>query len=218
MEEYNFVLLHGWKQNSLSMEGFKSRLKKFGKIISIELPILKKDDQAFTIDDYIKLIESTIQDMKSVVLIGHSFGGKLAAFYAYKHDVKGLVLIAPSVYKSFSLKTFILIKLNKLFVKMHLPLPPILKGSNDYKKLNYFEKRTFKNVLKYLSKEELKQIKTKTLVIAFDKDKQVKLKDLKTVSRNVQNSKLIVYKGNHFSYLDNIDEISYEIGKMIYEI
>ena len=79
----------------------------------------------------------------------------------------------------------------------------------------FFSKdKLFKMMLKEpnISIEELKTIKTPTVVLAGEKD-VIKLKHTKQISDNIQNSKLEIIKNeNHGSYIIHSDKI-YDILK-----
>lgn len=214
---FNIVLLPGWKNDKRSLYIFKDKLMKYGNLVFIDFPILI-DNNPLTLDDYILLLHGKIKNLDNVILLGHSFGGKLATFYALRYKVEALILVAPSTYIKTRFKTKVLLFLNKIFNKLNLKKPKFLKGSSNYQDLNDLEKITFKNVLKYLNKEKLNEINNKTLIFGFDKDESIKINDLKYLNKNIKNSILKIYKGDHFSYMDNIYDIVIDIGDFINEI
>lgn len=212
IKKYNLIFLPGWKNKKESLNSLKVVLNKYFSIHSYDYPYVKEDNSSMNMDDYVNYLHSLIKDKDNIILLGHSFGGKIASFYAKKYDIKGLVLIAPSTYLTKSFKVKIKIFLTKIFNLFSIKKPSFLLGSKDYISLNEKEKETFKNVLKYLSKQEMNMIKAKTIIIGFNKDKSVKVKDLKVLSKNIKGSLFKIYEGDHFGYLNHINEISYLIG------
>lgn len=215
-DKVNIVLLPGWNNNSKSMKIFEDKLNRFASLYFIDLPILL-NDKSLNIEDYVDYLHKKINHLDNVFILGHSFGGKIASFYALKYKVKGLILIAPSTYIKRSLKVKTKLLINNLFNKLHLPKPKFLKGSNDYKKLSAKEKQTFNNVLKYLSKNELSFLSIPILIIGFNNDNQVKTSDIKYLKKYIRNSNMHLFSGDHFGYFENVHEISYLIGDFIYE-
>ena len=215
-KKINIVLLPGWKNDKRSLYIFKDLLSRYANLIFLDFPILI-DNTPLTIEDYVLLLHGKIKNLDNVYLLGHSFGGKIASFYALKYKIKGLILIAPSTYIKKTFKTKILLFLNKLFNFFKIKKPHFLKGSSNYQMLNDLEKITFKNVLKYLSKEELNMIDIKTIIIGFTNDDCIKVNDLKYLNKNIKFSKLKLYNGDHFSYMDHAIDISVEIGDFINE-
>lgn len=213
-KKVNVVLLPGWKNDHKSLEIFSDKLKDIANLHFIDLPILI-NNQALNIDDYIFYLNEKIKDLDNVFLLGHSFGGKIASFYALKYEIKGLILLAPSTYikKSFLIKIKLI--LNRLFNIFHIKKPKCLKGSKDYLSLNIKEKETFKNVLKYLNKKDLYKINIPAILFAFKGDKSVLVNDVNYINKNIKNSKMYVFKGDHFAYIDNILEIAYLIREFI---
>ncbi len=217
MENINIVLLPGWKNDKRSLYIFKDLLDKYANLIFIDFPILI-DNKPLTINDYIMILRGKIKNLNNIILLGHSFGAKLASFYALHYDVKGLILIAPSTYIKMNFKTKMLIKMTKLFNFLKLPKPKFLLGSSNYLMLNDLEKITFKNVLKYLNKEELNSIKVDTLIFGFSEDTCIKKSDLKYLNKNIKTSKLKILKGDHFSYIEHALDISIDIGDFLSEL
>lgn len=90
------IYLHGFASGPSSRKArlFIEKLGEFG--ITVEAPDLAPDFEYLTITGQLEAMENLIQG-DSVVLIGSSMGGYLAALYAQKHpEVDRLVLMAPA--------------------------------------------------------------------------------------------------------------------------
>lgn len=210
MNNYNLVLLHGYKQNSKHLAALEKRLSPYFKTFNLNL--LKFNSiNVISFDDYINDLENKISSLNNLIIIGYSLGGKLASFYALNHNVKALILIAPSTYIKTKFKTKIKIliaKFSKIFKIKHKHL-----ASKSYKELNAIDKRSFKNLLVYLHKKDLKKIKIPVLIIGFKKDENIATQDLKYLHKHLINSELILYKGKHDSLYYHLNEI----GENIYD-
>ena len=203
------LLIHGWNTSSLYMEGFIKPFSNAFNIININL--FKNDNEVYKITDFLYQINNIVnchQGLnKKLVIIGHSFGGKLGYFYAKKYHADGLILLAPSLIKPhFSLKVYVKIRLYKFLKKRKIKIPSFLKGSNDYKKLSENMKKTFLNCYdKYIKYRYIDH--PKTIVIGFKKDKAVKKYQIRALKKFLPKAKVVFFKGNHFSYIDYIKEI-----------
>lgn len=215
MKKYTIILLHGWGQTHKSMDCFEEELKKYYEVKNIDLLKISKDE-VYDLNDYLIHLHNAIKDYKNLILIGHSFGGKLASLYASTYKVEKLILLAPSTYikKSFKTKTKIILHKAIKFLKIKKLMNAF--KSNDYKKLSGKEQITFKNIIKNIDKNHLKSISIPTLIFAFKNDKQVNYKSLKYLNKIIPDSKLKTFSGDHFAYLDNLENIILEMMEFMY--
>jgi len=111
------VILHGWGHNGQLWQNLANKLGSSAK--SLDLPgfgsePLVEDD--WGVPQYAHWVERKIKKYKNVVLIGHSFGGRIAAEIASRKQiyVKGLILSgAPCIYRP-SFQTLLRIKIYKM--------------------------------------------------------------------------------------------------------
>lgn len=208
----SLLLIHGWNTSELYMEMFIKPFKNDFNIVNLNL--FKSIDKAYSIDDYVEEIHQIVEENlgDQLFIIGHSFGGKIAYFYSQKYLTSGLVLIAPSLIKPhINIISKIKVKIFKFLKKHHLKIPKSLMGSNDYQNAKGKMKETFLRCVNvYLTKTNLNH--PKTLVFGFNNDQQVKKYQIKKIKKYLPNAKIIFYHGDHFSYLDQIKEITLEIN------
>lgn len=161
-----------------------------------------------TLDDYADGVEEIINEygMQEVVLVGHSFGGRVAILLASRLEcVKGIVLVDSAGLKPrFSFKRFVR-KMNYK-VRKFLGLNTQNCGSPDYKKLDGNMRLTFKNVVNRYLDSLLSSIKCDTLIIWGRQDKETPLYMAKKLRRGIKNSGLVILEGGHYSYLDSYAE------------
>lgn len=164
----------------------------------------------YTVENYVRDIEEFIRHraLSNVVLIGHSFGGKLAFFMKKSHPEYEVIGIAPSIVKQpFRLQVFLKATAYRLGKKLHLPVHRIFKGSRDYRNSSGFLRITFLNVVHaYLAKQEIASL-SGGVIIAATSDTEVSAKVLK---RSVSLNSKIRYEeisGNHFAYLENLFQV-----------
>lgn len=165
-----------------------------------------KADRSLTLQDYADGVKEIIEkyNMQDVILVGHSFGGRVAILLAssLKEKIKGLVLVDSAGMKPrFSIKKF----LRKTNYKMRkkLGLDTSKCGSSDYKQLDEVMKVTFKNVVNLYLEKLLPSIECDTLIVWGKKDKETPLYMAKRLNKGITNSGLVILEGGHYSYLDS---------------
>ncbi len=202
------IILHGWGQDKTVWEGLTDKLGK--NSLSIDMPGFGKEkivDPTWGVPEYTQWVINKIKDYNDVILIGHSFGGRLTAEIASKRPkwLKGIILSgAPCVYKpSFKTKFKITIfKIAKYFIPYKLRLryfPTDLK-----KAIDRGLEATFRKVISYDQTNQLKSISLPTLIIWGRDDKVVPLSIAKEMNGLISNSELkIINDADHNSFLDN---------------
>jgi len=80
-KQINIIFLHGWGSNKEIMKVFSENFEEF-RHIYIDLPGFGKssNDYVLTTFDYAKIIDKFLKELniKKDIIIGHSFGGKVA--------------------------------------------------------------------------------------------------------------------------------------------
>lgn len=215
-ENEKIIILHGWGANSNRFTKIKLLLEKQSyKVYTPDLPGFGKSplpQTPFFMDDYTAFLSKYIKDnnLKSYVLIGHSFGGRVAALFASNNPpgLKKLVLVAPSGIKHFSAKAFlfrpvakigsIIFKNNDLFRKILYKIA----REKDYLKASPIMKQTMANILAHNLLPYLSKIEVFTLIIWGDKDSFVPVRDAYIFHREIAKSKLELFhnEGHLFPY------------------
>ena len=209
------VMLHGWGQNIEMMKFIGDKLDE--DVLIIDLPGFGKSsepDTVLSIYDYANLVHDLISNLeiKNIILIGHSFGGKIALAYASKYKVEKLVLLA-SPFKSkenkINIRTKVLKKLKKVpglnkleeFAKKHI-------GSTDYKNASGIMREILVKHVNLDITEDVKKITCPTLIIWGDNDECVPVSDGKLLEKLIKDSGLIVFEGcTHYAYLERLDQL-----------
>lgn len=210
------VLLHGWGQNLQMMDVIGQPLKKEYRIIILDLPGFGKTPEplnSYTMEDYYQLLNEFLINLKinKPILIGHSFGGRLAIYYASKKEVNKLVLLGSPI-KSHSKPDSLKIKFLKLCKK--LPLVNKLEsyakkhiGSRDYRNASPIMRETLVNVVNENLEDKVKKIKVATILIWGSNDTEALMEDAKFIEDNTPDSALIVYENaSHYAYIERLDK------------
>ncbi len=99
------VILHGWGHCASHWRSAVDALSHFGAVEAWDLPGFGDEpmvSSAWGIEEYAAWVEQKIGDAHDVVLIGHSFGGRVASMIAARRPdwLRALILIgAPCLYR-----------------------------------------------------------------------------------------------------------------------
>ncbi len=210
------VLLHGWGQNIEMMNPIGKGLEKDYRIIVLDLPGFGKSSEptyGYTIYDYYELLCEFLDKLKvkNPILVGHSFGGRIAIIYSAKRKVEKLVLLSAPFRRSTKKNTF-KVKLLKFMKKV-----PVIKeleaymktkiGSTDYRNASPMMRTILVNTVNEDLTEYLKNIEVPTILIWGDLDTAVSVEDAKYAESIMKDAGLIIYEGcTHYAYLERIDQ------------
>lgn len=209
------VLLHGWGQNTEMMDMLGKPFHDNYRIINIDLPGFGKSLEPsipWGINDYVIALEELLKKLKikDAILIGHSFGGRIAIKYASRNKVKKLVLLGspfrPNKKKSF--KTTIFKILKKIsFLKGLENWAKSKFGSRDYRAASEVMRGTLVKVVNENLTEDAKKIKAPTIILFGTLDSEVPLSEAEALEKLIPNAGLIVYEGGtHYAYLERLNQ------------
>lgn len=208
--------LHGWGQNIEMMEPIANPFVEHNRIIIIDLPGFGKSEEptfVWDLDDYVEMIHELADKLgiKSLYLVGHSFGGKIALLYASKYKVKRLVLLSSPFQvkqKKISFKVKILKILKHVpILRRFVDVAKRHMGSTDYRNATPVMRDILvKHVNRDLT-EEVKKIKNPTFIIWGENDTVVDVADAYILDSLLTDSGLIVYEGcSHYAYLERLGQ------------
>ena len=210
----NLIYLHGWGQNiNMMMPIAKPFIKKYNVLI-IDLPGFgdsSEPSDVWSIYDYSDMVHELVKElkMKSPILIGHSFGGKISLVYASKYETKKLVLLA-SPYRKKTGKVSFKIKVLKTMkkipgLKMVAEASKKYFGSTDYKNASVMMRKVLVRHVNLDVSEDAKKIKCPTLLIWGTLDDAVPYNDALDLEKLISNCGLVTYEGNtHYAYLERL--------------
>lgn len=214
--QVSLVYLHGWGQNIDMMMPIAKPFIDTHNVLLIDLPGFGLSDEpkeVWSLYDYADMVHYMVSKLKikNVILIGHSFGGKISIVYSIKYKPIKIVLLASPYRVKKSKETFkvkILRKmksipvLNKLegFAKNHM-------GSTDYRNASAMMKNILVKHVNLDLTSELDKIKCPTLLIWGTLDKQVPYEDALLLEKSISNCGLVTYEGcTHYAYLERLKQ------------
>ena len=216
-EGKDIVLLHGWGQNIEMMKFLGDRFCEDYRITILDFPGYGESPEpssAWFISDYCELVHDLIVKLKidNPILIGHSFGGRVAIKYASLYDVSKLVLFgAPCIRKNKELdaKTKLL-KWAKTLPGMN-GIGEYMKkyiGSRDYKAASPIMRQVLVNTVNEDLSEDAKKIKCPTLLIWGTNDTEAPIEDARELEKLLSDGALIELSGTHYAYIENLNQVT----------
>lgn len=216
-EGKDIILLHGWGQNIQMMRPIGDGLSNRFKITILDLPGFKGETKeppyAWTLEDYSLMLEEFIEklNIKKPIIIGHSFGGRLAIKYAANHVIEKIVLFGSPVQvdkKKDNLKVKVLKGLKKLpgMNQLGERMKKYI-GSRDYKAASPIMREVLVNVVNEDLTDYSRKIEEPTLLIWGDNDEEAPLEDAKLLEKIMPDAGLVILRGTHYAYLENLNQV-----------
>lgn len=214
--------MHGWRSESKVWHKIINSLQNPSlRVLALDLPGFGQSPapkHEFYIKDYTNIVAEFIKklELKDVIVVGHSFGGRIGISLAaiYPDLVKKLILVDGA---GFVTSSFRKTSLN-LIAKIIRPLfyPVFMKGlrakiynaigAGDYVATPKL-KQTFINIVGEDLTEEMKSVSCPTLIIFGSQDKDTPVKYGQKMNMLIRNSQLEIVEGaGHFSFLDKPKE------------
>lgn len=208
------VILHGWGANKrLMQQAFEKHFLAFTHYY-IDLPGFgdsKIPPFALHTQDYAEilnlLLESLCLKAHDSIILGHSFGGKVATLL----NPKTLILLSSAgipTQKSLKVRTKI------AFAKALNKFVPALSGiaksflrSKDVQNMDEIMYQTFKNVVDEDFTPIFKQFKNSCYIFWGKEDLATPPKSGETIHAYILNSKFFPLQGDHFFFLNQVAKI-----------
>ena len=216
-EGKDIVLLHGWGQNIEMMKPIGDRLDNY-RITIIDFPGFGESpepEKEWDIEDYSNMLKELFKklNIEHPILIGHSFGGRVAIKYAANNDVEKVVLLASPCVRirdnKRELKTKILKSIKKLpgmdklgeYAKNFI-------GSRDYKAASPKMRQILVNTVNEDLSDDAKKIVVPTLLIWGDQDSEATLEEGKMLEQLLPDGGLVTLEGcTHYAYLEQLPRV-----------
>ena len=157
------------------------------------------------LDDYVDGVSDIIGET-DVVLIGHSFGGRVAMRLAARDTrVRGLVLIdSAGIPPRRSPRYYSRVLRYKLAKRLGLSVKNA--GSADYAALQGPMRKTFVNIVNDSNVSDARKISVPTLLLWGSADKDTPMYMCRRLKRLIRGSEAVVFPGaGHYSYIDCFD-------------
>ncbi len=211
----SIIILHGWglcgeKYNELS----KLLINKGYKVFAPDAPGFGSEplNKTMNLDDYVDFLDKFIKKNKieKPILIGHSFGGRIASKFAWRYpqQVDKIILTGTPIFreKSFTKKIFFVLAAfgGSLLKKAPSKIQNFFRKSLYFMigEWDYYKSGSLKQVFKNIIEEEiypyLKEIKVPVFLVWGEDDIIVPFSTVKENKGKLSNCKIIPVPGtNH---------------------
>lgn len=206
------VVLHGWGHSKELWENFKNTLATDARVVALDLPGFgaePRPNETWGIPEYKEWAKRKIEEVRDgndVILLGHSFGGRIASLVASERPswLKALVLYGSPSLRRPSLEIKLKIKVAKIMKRFGLKAK-IVKPHSD---LRVAEESgmgdILRNIIEFDMTKELPKISVPTLLVWGRYDKPVPLRVANEMHSLIQGSKLVVMDDvGHNAHLEN---------------
>lgn len=201
------VLLHGWGCTGSCMDGAYRYLDACGRrVCALDFPGFGKSDfppAHWGIYEYADCVQYVLGELQlhRPVLVGHSFGGRVALILGARGVASKLVLTdAAGLKPKFSLRKWWRIKRYKAAKRKGKT--PKYAGSADYAALSPAMQKVFVRVVNTHLNALLPQIKVPTLLFWGKRDRDTPLYMARKLNKGIEGSGLITVDAGHFAYAE----------------
>ena len=232
-EPESLIILPGWGNTRKTWNHIISQLEPYFTIYILDYPGFGNTEfpnRDLTLYDYTNMVRTWITSLhlEHPILLGHSMGGRIIIQILgyYKDYYKKAILldsagIKPKPQRWKSCRYQFQKKLAKLLPKSKraIYLESLVQkyGSDDYKALPKYMRKTFSNIVGLDLQYYLNKINTNVMIVHGENDLVTPIEDAYKMHQLISNSQLkIIAQVGHFPYLDQTDtfiQIIYDMTK-----
>ncbi|MEK7203169.1 MAG: alpha/beta hydrolase [Patescibacteria group bacterium] len=230
------LILPGWDGTKKSWQEFINIIQKDYQVICLELPCFGNKpcpDKIWGVEDYSAFVIQKIKNLNLIkpALLGHSFGGQIAANIAANNPelISQLILSGAVVSRPVNNFKKIIFGFLAIFGKFFFQLPIAcqftkkakkilyrLADSPDYNNTSGIKREIFKKVIRQDITDQLNKINLPVLIVWGGKDRYAPLKTGKKLAKLIKNSQLkIIPNGKHGLHISHQDDFYKIIKKFL---
>lgn len=216
------ILMHGWGCDHSTVRSIAATAALTHTVYNIDFPGFGASEEpveVWGVECYTRLIEALVkaENLESPVLVGHSFGGRVAILFASRNKADKVILVDAAgikprrtlkyylkVYSFKAGKKFWELILGKEKAQARIDRMRARRGSSDYAGASPMMRRILSKVVNEDLTDRLPMISAPTLLIWGENDTATPLSDAKIMARLIPDSGLVSFPGcGHYSFLDN---------------
>ncbi len=229
------ILMHGWGCDSSALSLFERVAMEHHTVYNLDLPGFGKSDEPTTpwgVEEYTHMLEQFVGalNLHNPILLGHSFGGRIAILYASRNPVEKLVLVDSAGLKpkrslkyyckvySFKLaKWFLPTVMNRRKAQDIIEKMRSSRGSYDYNNCSPMMRKVMVKVVNSDLRWALPKIQAPTQLIWGENDTATPMRDARIMNKLIPNVGLVSFPGaGHFSFVDNPFQSAAVVRRFIY--
>ncbi len=218
----DLLLLHGWGAELSAMRPLHKHYERFFKTYSLDLPGFGLSDpppRKWGVAEYAGLVSSFLQNqgIKSPIMLGHSFGGKISIYMAAeKYPIRKLILVdSAGVVPPRSASYYVRVYAYKT-ARYIMELPGLKRvfaqrleriksqaGSEDYRRARGVMRETLVKVVNQDLTSMMSKIDVPTLLVWGVDDTATPVADGRLMEQLIPTADLVeLENAGHYSYLD----------------
>lgn len=224
------ILLHGWGQNIEMMDFIFNHLKDNLRVLSYDFAGHGRSEEPLEpwgVKEYTDNLSKLIKEfnMDNPILIGHSFGCRVAITYASSNKVNKMILtgaagIKPKRGLDYKLRVSTFKTLKKV---VNLTGSTKLKeslsnkfGSSDYKNTTGVMRESFVKIVNDDVSDILSDVTCPTLLVWGELDEAVDLSMARIMEEKMKDAALVIFeKDDHFAYYHQWQRFNLVIDAML---
>lgn len=216
-EKPALIILPGWGGSHETWSDFVAIAQKHFDGHVIDLPCFGSEpcpSEVWGVEEYAEFVKEKLAHFANqpIVLLGHSFGGQIAATVVAENPqmITALILSGAAIYrKKRPIKNFFfgsIAKMGKLLFSLPFLAPSQDKAKkvlyrmahSDYAETSGIQREIYKKITRQDVSHVLSQIAIPTLVVWGEKDTQIPIKFGKKIAKEIKNAQFIKIKnGTH---------------------
>ncbi|MFZ2202010.1 MAG: alpha/beta hydrolase [Microgenomates group bacterium] len=225
------IVLHGWGQNSSHWLPLAKKISDQFRLYLLDLPGFggtKNLAGGSGIPEYVKFVKNFAakNNLKKITLVGHSFGGQIAAEFALKFPglLNKTIFIDAAIVRKRKLLTGLKILAAKIIKLPTLFLPGSLREKiltfstpKDYAQANPYQRSVLKKILRQDIGAKVHLIKIPTEIIWGSEDKEISYQGKFLVEAIPSASLHIIYGADHSPQLGQPNKLAAILNQIFSE-
>lgn len=215
------IIMHGWGCDHNTVKSIANSINDKLHVFNIDLPGFGKSPEpssVWGVENYSDLISKFIEKLNLIdpILIGHSYGGRVAILLASKFPLSKILLVDAAgikpkrplsyyfkVYSFKAAKHSLPILFGKKLGNKLIEKWRGKAGSSDYQNASVMMKKIMSKSVNQDLTPLLSDIKAETLLIWGEKDTATPMRDAKIMENKIPNAGLVSFpNAGHYSFLD----------------
>lgn len=218
----DMILMHGWGCEASTLASIEKVAAETHTVYNIDFPGFgssQEPPQVWGVEDYARMLRLFIEKLgiTDPVLLGHSFGGRVAIVYASQYPVSKLILVDAAgvkprrsiryylkVYSFKAMKRLAPLVMGKKKAEEYIESQRAKRGSSDYSSSSPMMRAVMSKVVNEDLRHLMPKIKAPTLLVWGENDTATPMRDARIMERLIPGAGLVSFPGcGHYSFLDN---------------
>lgn len=224
------LIIPGWEGSISSWQNFINRAENDFTVYCFDLPCFGAEpcpNSVWGVEEYAEFVRQKIKqnNLNKPILLGHSFGGQIAAYLTiyYPAEFSRLILSGASIFRQTPTAKKIIFNLIAKIGKFIFSLPLLNKASafikkglyrlanSDYNDTSGIKREIYKKIINQDLSQSINKINTPALIVWGENDSYVPLSQGKKIAQLIPGAKLKIIKnaghGLHLKHLDQFYNI-----------